>query len=170
MNALQMRLSPSGPVIGTPPVLVGGTALIPGRVWLGQGAGNAAQVPGAAAGNVLGLESVLANLLPGTTGYKYDLEFETNTFGSGNESYVLIVLGSHDGGLTFADTLASSPASIIWTGSGRIQITNYSNPNAVPIDHIRCQLKSGAAASGAFTYSPTASALRITEVSPGAVL
>lgn len=167
MNALQMRLSPSGPVIGTPPVLTGGNAIVPGRVWLGQGAGAAQQVPGVAAGNVLGLESVPVNLLPAAAGYRYDLEFETNTFGVvGTGGYFVVVLASHDGGATFPDTLATNTVELKYTGVGRVQVTNVTNPNAVPIDRIRCQLRSLAAAAGTFTYSPTASALRITEISP----
>jgi hypothetical protein len=168
MNPLQMRLSPSGPVIGNPPVLVGGPSNVAGRVWVAQGAGAAQQVPGTAAGDALGLESVVVNLLPAVAGYKYDLEFETNTFGDlgTNGGYDMIVLGSHDNGATYPDTLASNPDAIIRTGAGRLQVTNVTNPNAVPIDHVKCQLKSIKAAAGGFTYSPTASALRITEISP----
>jgi hypothetical protein len=138
-------------------------------VWVAQGVGAVTNVPGTAAGDVLGITSVLVDLKPAALGYKYDVEFDTQTFGT-TGGYDMIVLGSHDGGATFPDTLVSTPDSIIYTGSGRVQVTNITNPNAVPIDHVKCQLKSLNAAAGTFTYSPTASALRITEWSPTAIL
>lgn len=171
-NPQQLRLSPSGPVIGTPPVLVGGNSSVAGRVWVKQGVGAVQTVPGTAAGDILGLESVLVNLLPSTTGYKYDVELDTQTFGdtSTNGGYDLIVLGSHDGGATFPDTLAEIPDEMWKSGCGRLQVTNVTNPNAVAIDHVKCQIKSIKAATGGFQYGPTASALRITEQSPAIIV
>lgn len=173
-NTLQMRLSPSGPVIGTPPVITGGNSSAAGRVWVAQGSGIATKVPGTAAGDMLGLESTLVDLKPGAQGYSYDVELDTQTFGDTGTGggFDLIVLGSHDGGNTFPDTLAQIPDSMWKSGCGRLQVTNVQNPNAVSIDHVKCQIKSLIAPSGGtnFVYAPTASALRITETSPAVIL
>jgi hypothetical protein len=166
-SAVQQRLSPSGPVIGNPPQLTGGNSSVPGRVWVAQGVGSATPIPGAAAGDMLGLEAVVVDLKPG---YSYDVELDTQTFGSITTGYDLIVLGSHDGGTTYPDTLCQIPDSIKKTGCGRLQVTNVSNPNAAAIDHVKCQIKSLDASTGGVTYSPTASALRITETSPAVIL
>lgn len=168
-TTLQLRLSPSGPVIGTPPVLTGGNSSVTGRVWVAQGVGAVADVPGTAAGDIAGLEAVLVNLLPG---YTYDVELDTQTFGDTgtNGGFDMIVLASHDNGVTYPDTLAQIPDEIWKSGCGRMQVTNVVNPNAVAIDHVKCQLKSIKAAGGGFQYSPTASALRISEHSPAVIL
>lgn len=171
-NPQQLRLSPSGPVIGSPPVLVGGGSSVSGRVWVAQGVGVATTIPGTAAGDMLGLEAVVVNLLPSTTGYKYDVELDTQTFGDTgtNGGYDMLVLASHDGGATYPDTLAQIPDEMWKSGCARLQVTNVTNPNAVAIDHVKCQLKSIKAATPGFDYSPTASALRITENSPAVIL
>ena len=178
-NALQLRLSPSGPVIGTPPALTGGNSDVLGRVWTAQGSGVNTPVPGTAAGDILGLESTVVDLKPAAVGYSYDVELDVQTFGpvgsgeGGPGGYDLVILGSHDGGLTFPDTLASIPVGVdrlIVSGCGRIQVTNVTNPNAVDIDHVKCQIVSALATDPGFTYSPTSAALRITETSPIIVL
>ena len=171
-NPLQLRLSPSGPVLGNPPALVGGNSLVPGRVWVAQGVGNATPTPGTAAGDVLGLEAVPVDLKPGALGYRYDVEFDTQTFGDvgTNGGFAVIILASHDGGATYPDTLAQIPDSIWKSGCARLQVTNVSNVNAVAIDHVKCQLRSLKATAGGFTYSPSSSALRITETSPAVIL
>lgn len=163
----QLRLSPSGPVIGNPPQLVGGNSNVDGRVWVAQGSGAAALVPGTAAGNISGLDAVLVNLLPA---YKYDVELDTQTFGDVGTSggYDLLVLGSSDGGATYPTVLAQIPDSIDRSGCGRLQVTNVSVVNT--IDHVRCQIRSLLASGGNFVYSPAASALRITEISSGVVV
>lgn len=158
-NSVQpLRLSPSGPEMGTPPAQIGGGALIPGREWYAQGTGaDLVDVPNPAA-DVTGLSSVAVNML---AGYKYDLEVDAQFFGTtGGEE--ILVLGSSDGGGTYG--AIGSTAAQLYTGSGRLHLTNV----AGPYDHLKVQLASTNPAANTCQYLPKLTALRVREYSTSA--
>lgn len=158
---LTPRLSPSGPLIGSPPGLVGGGANVPGRTWLAQGAGEVRNVPGAAAAAIPGLDAVAVDLKPGTTGYRYDVEVDTSTFGTGG-SYSINVAASTDNGATYT-VIYTPQGNLLNAGEGRLHLTNFSNPNAVTINKLAVLLQRNAAAGADLTYAPAQSSLRIRE-------
>jgi hypothetical protein len=132
-------------------------------MWVNQGAGAVSNVPGTAAGDLLGLESTLVDLRPGVSGYKYDIEVDSETFGTGGNFNVLL-LGSTDGGSTYASLHTPSFLQEI-SGGVRLHVTNFVNPNATTINRLKVQLQRNIAAASDLTYAPTMSALRVREYS-----
>ena len=162
-QVLTARLSPSGPVIGNPPAQIGGGAKVPGRLWVAQGAGNNANVPGAAAGDVPGLEHTTVDLQPAATGYKYDVEVDVETFGTGG-GFVINLLGSVDAGANY--TSMHTPAGTQdFSGGGRLHLTNVTNAAATPINRIKVQLQRNVPAAADLTYAPADCCLRVREYS-----
>lgn len=154
------RLSPSGPLIGNPPGLVGGGAAVPGRTWIAEGSGAPANVPGTAVGSINGLDAVPVDIRPGTSGYRYDIEVDTVTFGTGG-NFVINVAASTDG-VTYA-VIYTPQGTLLNSGEGRLHLTNYSNPNAAPITKLKVLLQRGVAAGADLTYDPGESSLRVRE-------
>lgn len=79
-----IRISPSGPVVGSPPVLVGG-ATQDGRVWRyrGDGSGGVINLPGDGPSNPIpGLSALTVDL---KSGYNYDLEVDVWAQGAGRQ-------------------------------------------------------------------------------------
>lgn len=160
INTYAARLSPSGPLIGTPPGQVGGGSTVPGRVWLAQGSGEEHQVPGTAAGSITGLDAVTVDLKPGVSGYRYDIEFEAPTFGTGG-GFALNVAESTDG---INYTVIYVPQGLLlFSGHSRLHITDYSNPHAVPIVSLKCLLVRDVPADASLTYIPDEASLRVRE-------
>jgi hypothetical protein len=163
MTQYTSRLSPSGPLIGNPPALVGGGAAVPGCLWLAQGTGSSevpyVNVPNPAAA-ITGLEAVPVDLKPGTTGYKYDIEVDTATFGTGG-GFTMNLAESTDG-VTY--TVIYTPQGLIDnTGEERLHLTNYSNPHATSIKFVKAIVSTSQVAGGALTYAPLSSSVRIRE-------
>jgi hypothetical protein len=129
-----------------------------GRVWRFQGTGTATDVPGTAAGDVLGLEIHAVNLLPG---YNYDVEFDGFTSGTGG-NYKALVLGSNDGGSTYAIKLIDGPNSEL-SGSYVTRQTKKTVAPTTVIDHVKVQWERGASTGADLTYEPNDQALVITE-------
>ena len=105
------RISPSGPLLGSPAVLVGG-GQIDGRCWRAQGSGDSRQIPAAIPPvpsfavwpSVPGLEMVPVDF---RTGYGYDFSLDIVASGADEapaQQYQIIALMSEDG--------------IIWTPFG----------------------------------------------------
>jgi hypothetical protein len=159
----KIRLSPSGPEIGTPGAQVGDSA-VAGRIWGQTGVGSNTQVPGTLAGDVLGLENVVVDMKPSASGYTYDVEADTNTFGTGG-LYRITVLGSTDSGSTFGVSLCTMNADFQTSGAGRLHHFSVSSGLAV-INRVKMQLTRSIPAAADLTYAPVDSTLRITEVSP----
>lgn len=160
---LKIRLSPSGPEIGNPPAQVGGSG-VAGRVWGATGIGAPDQVSGPAAADVPGLEAVPVNLLATASGYRYDIECDSETFGTGG-SYRVSLLGSTDNGATYPVTLAAMAGDYQWSGAARLHLYGVA-VGAANVDHVKMQLQRSLAAGADLTYAPVDSTVRITEISP----
>jgi len=160
---LKIRLSPSGPEIGTPAAQVGDSA-VAGRVWGKTGVGSNTQVPGTAAGDVLGLEAVVVDMRSTASGYTYDVEADTNTFGTGG-LYRVAVYGSTDSGSTYNVLLMGMNADLLDSGVCRLHHWGVLT-GANPINRVKMQLQRSIAADADLVYAPVDSTLRITEISP----
>jgi hypothetical protein len=160
----KIRLSPSGPEIGTPPAQVGSSA-VAGRLWGQSGVGSNIQVPGTVAGDVPGLTSVAVDLLPTATGYRYDVECDAISFGTGG-GWKLLLLGSSDNGVTFPTTVIETAdySSVNVGGTGRVHHWGVALP--VAIDHVKMQLQRNVAAGAALTCAPGDCTFKIREISP----
>lgn len=159
---LKIRLSPSGPEIGDPPAQVGNSS-VAGRVWGKSGTdSSSANVPGTAVGDVTG-SIAQVDLKASASGYRYDVEGDATTFGTGGD-YKVIVVGSSDGGATYPHTLAASADFMHFSGSGRVHLWGVAMP--ADIDHVKMQLQAQFAASTALTYVGDHCTWRITEISP----
>jgi len=161
---LNIRLSPSGPELGTPGAQVGDSA-VNGRIWGQSGIGSNTQVPGTLAGDVPGLESIAVDLRPAAMGYQYDVECDAVTFGTGG-GWKLLLLGSSDAGATFPTTVIES-ADYYDTyihGAGRVHHWGVTVPAA--INRVKMQLQRNVAAGGGLTYSPPTCTFKIRELSP----
>lgn len=159
-----VRLSPSGPEIGTPGAQVGNSS-VAGRLWGSSGTGNNAQVPGTLAGDVPGLVSVAVDLKPTTSGYQYDVECDAIGFGTGG-GWKLLLLGSSDGGLTFPTTVIESNDYSSVNVGGTARVHHWGVTVASAIDHVKMQLQRNVAANAALTYSPLDCTFKIREISP----
>lgn len=152
-----VRLSPSGPELGTPPQQIGGGALIPGREWYAQGTGaDLVQTPNPAA-DVPNLSSVAVDM---RVGYKYDLEVDAQFFGTtGQPEITLIGLV----GVTPTTIKSSTPFSPSGhTGSCRLHLT-YTPGTA--FDHLEVKVANAAGAEATCQYLPQLTALRVREYS-----
>lgn len=147
-----IRLSPSGPEIGTPPAQVGGGAGVTGRVWRFQGTGNGRNVPGTVAGDVAGLEACAVNILPN---YKYDIEYVGFVTGTGGP-FEATVLGSSDNGLTYPTILVQGPINngVEADKCYVIRKTNVMNFGTAAIDHVKVQWTRTTSAGSDLTYGP----------------
>lgn len=157
----KIRLSPSGPEIGTPGAQVGDSA-VAGRVWGQTGIGSNAQVPGTTAGDVPGLENVVVDMKPSASGYTYDVEADVNTFGTGG-LYRIAILSSTDSGSTYS-TLTNMNADFEKSGAGRLH--HFSIAPGVAVNRIKMQLVRSIPAGADLTYAPGDATLRVTEISP----
>jgi hypothetical protein len=168
-RVIAVRLSPSGPEIGTPSSVVGISAQA-GREWGKSGVGAITNVPGASAGDALGLESVPVDLRPASSGYQYDVFLSTNVFGASETTgrfWKMAIDGSTDGGATFAVPIYAQPQAYNHEGAGLIRHFTFSNPTALTINRVRVQLQRTAVpASASMTYDPTETTIVITEISP----
>jgi hypothetical protein len=165
---IPIRLSPSGPIIGAPPALVGNSAQA-AREWGKTGTGALTNVPGTAAGDALGLSSVVTDLKPATTGYQYDVYLSTNVFGAneGNGRFwKMFVDGSTDGGATFPIVIYAQTDNYNQEGAGLIRHFTFANPNAANINRVRVQLQRAVAAAITMQYDPEETTIVITEISP----
>lgn len=166
---LKIRLSPSGPEIGDPAAQVGNSA-VAGRVWGKSGVGSNVVVPGSAAGDIPGLESVPVDMKPTSSGYQYDLEADSNTFGTGG-LYRIAVYGSTDSGATFPVLLMSiNPGGIgggdyLLSGAARLHHWGFES-GANTINRVKMQIQRPTGQDNALTYAPADSTIRITEISP----
>lgn len=166
---LKIRLSPSGPEIGTPGAQVGDSG-VTGRIWGGSGIGSNATVPGPTAGDVPGLVSVPVDLRPAASGYQYDVECDAVTYGTGG-GWRLLLLGSSDAGVTFPQTIVLSadyylsglPTNNSGNGTGRVHHWGVTVPSA--IDHVKMQLQRNMAAGASLSYSPIDCTFKIREIS-----
>lgn len=157
---LTPRLSPSGSIIGNPPGLIGGGATVPGRVWIKQGTGAVINVPNPAA-DVAGT-TMPVDLRPGTSGYKYDIELDCATFGTG-AGFSMNIVASTDG---LAYTVIYTPQGLQeYSGECRLHLTNFVNPNAVPIVSLKAIVSRNVAAGADLTYAPAETVIRVTEYS-----
>lgn len=165
---IPVRLSPSGPIIGSPPTLVGISSQA-GREWGQTGSGALTNVPGTAAGDAAGLSSVVTDLRPGTTGYQYDVYLSTNVFGANEGNgrlWSMFISGSTDGGLTFPISIYAQPANYNQEGAGLIRHFTFSNPSASNINRVKVQLQRAVSASTSMQYDPEETTIVITEISP----
>lgn len=158
-----VRLAPSGPEIGSPPqqIGVGDGSGQSGRNWRFQGSGTTTQVPGTAAGDALGLAALEVDLLPG---YKYDVSIVGFTFGTGGQ-YEGYLLGSNDGGLTYAVMLLPGPA-IANANQPGVYVARKVDVQVAPtthITHVTMQWKRAIAAGADLTYEPSQTSVEICE-------
>jgi hypothetical protein len=129
---------------------------------LAQGTGAVANVPGPTAAAIAGLTAIPVDMKPGATGYKYDLEFDVNTFGTAS-GFSMILAGSTDG-VTY--TAMYVPQGLQQTaGLCRLHLTNFANPNATPIKFISGVIARDAPAGSSLTYAPVESSVRVREYS-----
>jgi hypothetical protein len=167
-RTIPIRLSPTGPEIGTPPTLLG-MSDVAGRVWGFQGTGtDLTNVPGTGEGVIPGLSAGVVDLKPSTSGYRYDIQASTNTYGTGG-GYIMTVYGSTDGGTDlFPHVLVGLPD--IYEYSGVALLRKYS---ALPvtvtqtINRVKVTLERNVAADANLQYVPADSALVIREISVG---
>jgi hypothetical protein len=157
---LTPRLSPSGSLIGSPPGLIGGGASVVGRAWIKQGAGAVINVPNPAA-DVAGT-TLAVDLRPAASGYKYDVELDCTTFGTG-AGFSMNLVASTDG-ITY-NVIYTPQGLQTYAGECRLHLTNYVNPNALPIVSIKAIVSRSGAAGADLTYAPAETVLRIREYS-----
>jgi hypothetical protein len=134
---------------------------VPGRTWLKSGTGAVINVPGPAAAEVAGT-TLAVNMLPGTTGYKYDVELDCTTFGTGG-GFTMNVAASTDG-ITY-NVIYVPQGLQDNSGECRLHLTNYVNPNPVPIVSLKAIVARDVLASPALTYAPAQTSLRVREYS-----
>lgn len=151
-----VRLSPSGPELGTPPAQVGGGALIAGRMWTAQGTGAVIDVPNPVA-DVPGLGAVPVDM---RAGYTYDVEVDTMAFGTGGNFQVL-VLGSTNGGGTYTAVGLGGNVSQLHTGCARLRLPSATGP----WDHLKVQINTSDVAGATCQYAPALTALKVQEYS-----
>lgn len=165
---IPIRLSPSGPIIGTPPSVVGNSAQA-AREWGKTGSGGITNVPGTSAGDVLGLSSVVTDLKPATTGYQYDVYVSTNVFGENEGNgrlWRMHIQASTDAGATFPIVIYDQPEDYNQEGAGLIRHFTFANPTATNIDRVRVRLQRAVSASTSMQYDPEETTIVITEISP----
>lgn len=164
-RTIPIRLSPTGPEIGVPPAQLGNSD-VAGRIWGFQGSGsNLANVPGTGEGIIPGLDACVVDLKPSTSGYRYDIQASTNTFGTGG-GYIMTVYGSTDAGSTFPVVIATLLDP--YESSGVALIRKYLPlPVAVTatINRMKVTLERNIAAGTDLQYVPSDSALVIREIS-----
>lgn len=149
-----VRLSPSGPEMGSPPAQIGGGALIPGRTWFAQGTGDTLIDTPNPAASVAGLTSVPVDM---RAGYTYDIEVDAQFFGTtGN---VQILLNGVNG--ANPPSLINSSHASTYNGSNRLHITNVTGV----FDHLYVEVASTSPAANTCQYLPQLTALKVTEYS-----
>src|SRR5208337_1768049 len=83
-NPNQLRVSPSGALVGNPPAQLGGGNFQPGNFWCFQGVAQETEPQnvsgGGTFGTVNGLGACEVTIQPISTGYLYDLEVTLNTY------------------------------------------------------------------------------------------
>ena len=163
------RLSPSGALIQNGAGATafsqddGITATSTRRAWLYQGfvtGGAAQEIPGTAAGAVLGLDKGDCPVkMQNVAGYEYDVRLDMTAYGTGG-AFKAYILGHYttDPDGTYAVVLAENEAFIsraAATGSSStIRAIIHSSQLASPIDQITVQLANSSAPTSAQTYYP----------------
>lgn len=166
----EKRIPPSGPVFGSPPVLIGGPSQENGRAWRQMGSGPTINMPGSENTNpvVPGMSSIVVDL---KAGYFYDLDIDIGADGAeqgeedppGRQQYIVLVYVSPDGGTTWT----MLPGATIWcedfraTGRMHRLVTSAADYN---LARVFCQ--SVAPTSDQLLLRPAQSVLRIQEYSP----
>lgn len=161
----RIRLSPSGMEIGNPPASIGGNS-VAGREWLAQGTDvNQVQVPGTAAGDIMTMDT---DLKASNSGFKYDIQCETNTYGTGGE-YRMILLGSTNGGTDGYPVALITPGAsddIFNSGTGRItSFGTLTVPGNLAINKVKMQMQRAVPAGTGLLYVPAQTRIYIREIS-----
>ena len=166
-NPNQLRVSPSGALVGNPPAQLGGGNFQPGNFWCFPGNGGPTNVSGSGTfATVTGLGACEVTIRDFNTGYLYDLEVTGNTYGAGTAGGCKVkVLGSHDGGANYPDTLAES--ATYYNGSGAILLRLLiSGAPGVTYDHAKVQLTKSNVTSADLVYYDADVQLTVVELSP----
>lgn len=159
----RIRLSPSGMEIGNPPANIGGNAIV-GREWLAQGTDTTvANVPGTVAVNVLECD---VDLKASTSGFKYDVSGDTNTYGTAGQ-YEMIIVGSTNGG-TDGYPVQIQKNHALYQNSGAARLTFFGQltvPGNLPVNKVAVQMRNSIPANPSLTYCPAETRLHIREIS-----
>jgi hypothetical protein len=162
-STFAVRLSPSGPEIGSPPQVVGigdGSKQL-GRVWEFQGTGTSRRIdPGTGTTNVSSFDALPVNLLPG---YVYDVNFAGFTSGTGGSNYATVV-GSSDGGATYPTQLEIGGV-VQGSGMYAARKTDVQVTPGTTIDHLRVIWHYQVNLGNFLDYDPTQCSLVVQEFS-----